>query len=147
MATRLLAVSDAAQRRFGVQRWPAMQAKFEQMVATSRRGLGDAAFTAAWAEGENLSLERATAAALTMLGGVATSVQSGGRARGNEDALSQREQGVLRLLVDGLSDKEIAATLGIARYTVSNHVSAIRDKLGVPSRAGAVALALRDRLV
>ncbi|MDQ3225121.1 MAG: hypothetical protein M3Q50_00630 [Chloroflexota bacterium] len=35
----------------------------------------------------------------------------------------------------------------MARYTVSNHVSAIRDKLGVPSRAGAVALAVRDRLV
>ena len=47
----------------------------------------------------------------------------------------------------GLSDKEIAAALGITRYTASNHVTAIRDKLGVPSRAAAAAIAVRDHLV
>jgi DNA-binding CsgD family transcriptional regulator len=54
---------------------------------------------------------------------------------------------VLRLLVEGLSDKEIAAVLGIARATVSDHASAIRAKLGVPSRAAASALAVRSGLL
>jgi DNA-binding CsgD family transcriptional regulator len=63
------------------------------------------------------------------------------------DALTSRERDVLRLLVDGLSDKEIAAALGISRHTASNHVTAIRDKLGAPSRAAAVAIALRDNLL
>ena len=61
--------------------------------------------------------------------------------------LTARERDVLRLLVDGLSDKEIAAALGISRYTASNHVTAIRDKLGAPSRAAVVAIAIRDGLV
>ena len=61
--------------------------------------------------------------------------------------LTSRERDVLRLLVEGLSDKEIAAALGIARYTASNHVTAIRDKLGVSSRSAAVGIALRDSLV
>jgi excisionase family DNA binding protein len=63
------------------------------------------------------------------------------------EALTSRERDVLRLLVDGLSDKEIAAALGISRHTASNHVTAIREKLGVPSRAAVVAIAIRDELV
>ena len=58
-----------------------------------------------------------------------------------------REREVLRLLVEGLPDKEIAAALGIARATVSDHASAIRAKLGVPSRAAASALAIRNGLL
>jgi excisionase family DNA binding protein len=62
-------------------------------------------------------------------------------------ALTPREREVLRLLVDGLSDKEIAAALSIARHTASNHVTAIRDKLDAPSRAAVAVLAVRERLV
>ncbi|MBA3450812.1 MAG: hypothetical protein H0T18_06345 [Chloroflexia bacterium] len=48
---------------------------------------------------------------------------------------------------NGLSDKEIAATLGISCHTASNHVTAVRSKLGAPSRAAAAAIAQRDALV
>jgi DNA-binding NarL/FixJ family response regulator len=61
--------------------------------------------------------------------------------------LTVREKDVLRLLVDGLADKEIAATLGISHSTVSDHVAAIRAKLGVSSRAAATALAVRGGLL
>jgi DNA-binding NarL/FixJ family response regulator len=61
--------------------------------------------------------------------------------------LTTREREVLRLLVLGWSDKEIAASLSIGRRTVSNHVATIRDKLAAPSRAAAAALAVRDHLV
>ena len=57
------------------------------------------------------------------------------------DGLSPREREVLALLARGYTDKEIATALQIARYTAINHVAAIRQKLGVPSRAAAAALA------
>jgi DNA-binding CsgD family transcriptional regulator len=60
---------------------------------------------------------------------------------------ADREREVLRLLIEGLSDKENAAALGIARATVSDHASAIRAELGVPSRAAALALAVRNGLL
>lgn len=48
--------------------------------------------------------------------------------------LSNREKEVLRLLAQGLDNKEIAARLFIAEQTVKNHVSVIYSKLGVHDR-------------
>jgi DNA-binding NarL/FixJ family response regulator len=53
------------------------------------------------------------------------------------DNLSAREGEVLRLLADGLTDREIAETLGISRRTVETHVSTVLHKLGVRNRAQA----------
>ena len=59
------------------------------------------------------------------------------------DALSQREQDVLRLLGRGLENRAIAKALGIAERTVKQHVTRILTKLGCQSRlqAGLVAFA------
>jgi DNA-binding NarL/FixJ family response regulator len=46
------------------------------------------------------------------------------------DSLSSRERKVLRLLVQGLSVKDIAQSMGLTSKTVANHQSAIRQKLG-----------------
>jgi two-component system nitrate/nitrite response regulator NarL len=54
--------------------------------------------------------------------------------------LSDREWEVLELLADGASTAELARRLGISEVTVRRHVSSIVSKLGVPDRAGAVAL-------
>jgi DNA-binding NarL/FixJ family response regulator len=61
--------------------------------------------------------------------------------------LSSRELEVLRLLVDGRSDREIAAALFISHHTVMRHVSSILGKLGVESRTAAATHAVRERLV
>jgi non-specific serine/threonine protein kinase len=58
--------------------------------------------------------------------------------------LTSRERQVLQLIVDGLSDKEIASALSISARTVSNHVSGMLAKLGVSSRTAAATLALRQ---
>jgi DNA-binding NarL/FixJ family response regulator len=57
--------------------------------------------------------------------------------------LSRREVEVLRLVSDGLTDKEIAAALVLSQHTVHRHVSNIYAKLGCSTRAAAVAKATR----
>lgn len=54
--------------------------------------------------------------------------------------LSPREREVLRHVAAGLSNKEIAAQLGISERTVKFHVTAIFEKLGAENRAQAVAI-------
>ena len=62
-------------------------------------------------------------------------------------ALTQRELEVVRLLAEGLSNKQIARRLSVSLYTVKNHVHNILDKLQVQSRHEAADLAHRRRLV
>jgi DNA-binding NarL/FixJ family response regulator len=63
------------------------------------------------------------------------------------DSLTERELDVLRLVVAGLRNKEIAASLGISENTVKFHLRNILDKLHAQSRAEAVARAVREGLV
>ena len=63
------------------------------------------------------------------------------------DGLSPREVEVLRLLAHGLSAAAIAERLVISRKTVSTHLQHVMAKLGVHSRAQAVAEAYRLGLV
>jgi DNA-binding NarL/FixJ family response regulator len=61
--------------------------------------------------------------------------------------LTKREMEVLRLLADGLEQDEIASQLFISRKTVGTHIENTMRKLGVRSRAQAVALAYREDMV
>src|SRR5216110_3035831 len=63
------------------------------------------------------------------------------------EVLTEREMEVLRLLVQGQSNKEIARDLQIAEDTVKTHVKHILAKLGVQSRTQAVLCAMRLGLV
>jgi DNA-binding NarL/FixJ family response regulator len=62
-------------------------------------------------------------------------------------SLTPREGEVLRLLAQGLQNKEIAATLSISERTVKFHVSALLHKLGAGNRTEAVAIAAQHSLV
>jgi NarL family two-component system response regulator LiaR len=61
--------------------------------------------------------------------------------------LTPREHEVLTLIVEGLTNPEIAERLTISRSTARAHVSNILSKLGVSNRAEAITLALRQELV
>ena len=61
--------------------------------------------------------------------------------------LTPRELEILRLLAEGLTQDQIATRLVIAPKTVATHIERILGKLGVQSRAQAVALAFREDLV
>jgi DNA-binding NarL/FixJ family response regulator len=58
-------------------------------------------------------------------------------------ALTERELDVLRLLADGLANKQISQELGISEHTVKFHVSSIYTKLDVSNRAEAVRLGIQ----
>jgi two-component system response regulator DegU len=57
--------------------------------------------------------------------------------------LSPREMDILKLITRGLSNKEIAYTLGISHQTVKNHMTSILRKLDVEDRTQAAVFALR----
>jgi NarL family two-component system response regulator YdfI len=61
--------------------------------------------------------------------------------------LTPRETEVLRMIADGLGNKEIASRLGISDHTVKFHISAILAKLGASNRAEAVTLGIREGLI
>lgn len=63
------------------------------------------------------------------------------------DALSRRELEVLRQMMTGKSNKEIARVTSITEGTVKFHVTAVMAKLNVKSRTEAVAVALRRGLI
>ena len=62
-------------------------------------------------------------------------------------ALSPREIGVLELVIEGKTNKEIAGALGIAENTVKNHLKNILEKLHLENRVQAATFALREGLL
>jgi ATP/maltotriose-dependent transcriptional regulator MalT len=57
--------------------------------------------------------------------------------------LTDRENEILKLIADGLTNREISCALTISESTVENHIHHIYGKLGITNRAQAVAHALR----
>jgi NarL family two-component system response regulator LiaR len=63
------------------------------------------------------------------------------------DDLTEREREVLGLMVEGLSNHDIAKKLYVSQSTAKFHVSSILSKLGVTNRTEAVAMAVKQKLV
>lgn len=70
-----------------------------------------------------------------------------GRAGATRYGLTERECEILRLLTDGLTMQRVADELAVSYHTIDSHVRNIYDKLQVHSRGGAIAKALRERLI
>ncbi|GAB3354315.1 response regulator [Amycolatopsis echigonensis] len=67
--------------------------------------------------------------------------------RAPRPALTDRERDILEQLAQGLGNREIARRLFISEATVKTHLGRIYEKLGVDTRAGAVAVAKEQRLL
>jgi LuxR family transcriptional regulator, maltose regulon positive regulatory protein len=70
----------------------------------------------------------------------------GGAGDGARAEVTRREEDVLRLLADGLTNKQIAERLVVSEHTVHRHVANILRKLGLQSRSAAAAYAVRTGL-
>ena len=117
-------------------------------AAALRTRLGPEAFEAARAEGRALSFPQMTA----LIGDVLDAAAQGDASAKatHEDGstiLSPRERAVVRLVAEGLTNKEIAQRLVVTENTVKTHVTSLFNKLGVDSRAHAVAVAANEGLL
>jgi DNA-binding CsgD family transcriptional regulator len=110
--------------------------------------LGEARFSEAWAAGLTIPPEcgvaEARAALAALLAVLPASTPPPAAAA---DGLTPRERDVLRLVVAGRSNPEIAEALFLSRRTVTTHLTRIFAKLGVQGRAEAAVYAVRHGLV
>lgn len=145
-AARLLGATEALREARKMPLGALERGEREAAVSRLRGELDSRAFATAWATGRVLPLEQVIDEAMAIVpdGGAAAPPPGSARSR---IELTKRERQVLRLLVAGQADKEIATALGVSRRTASKHVAAILGKLGVASRTAAATAAVRDALV
>ncbi|ALG84900.1 response regulator [Gordonia phthalatica] len=95
---------------------------------------------------ELLTAIRATARGETVLSPAiaSTLVRRSGRPG---PTITEREVEVLELLAQGMGNKDLAKSMFISEGTVKAHLAHIYDKLGVDTRAGAVAAAIEQRII
>jgi DNA-binding CsgD family transcriptional regulator len=136
-AARLLGAADQVWRTYGLQNL--LQAGFyraphQECEARARSALGDAAFATSFGRGSTMAIDEIVADALGEHPTPAAATGgTGARAPGNP--LTRREREVAALIAEGLSSKDIAAKLVIAKRTVESHTEHILQKLGYTSRA------------
>jgi predicted ATPase/class 3 adenylate cyclase/DNA-binding CsgD family transcriptional regulator len=126
-AARLFGAAEAFRQRGGMVRFKVHQADYDASVTALREAMEDKEFDAAWAEGAALSTDEAIAYAQ--------------RGRGERKrpatgwtSLTPAEQDVVRLVCDGLPNKDIATRLFVSPRTVQAHLSHVYAKLGIASR-------------
>jgi DNA-binding CsgD family transcriptional regulator len=124
-------VAEDAVDLFGACSAPYETAQARTVLSSALQALGHAERAAAEAE--------AARAGFALLGATDATAET--------SELSAREAEILRMVAEGLGDAQIAERLFLSPHTVHRHVANIRTKLGVPSRAAAVAHATRLGLV
>jgi predicted ATPase/DNA-binding CsgD family transcriptional regulator len=153
-AAWLFGAATAHRGRIGADQPPFEKAEREEIERALERALRGAAFDETIQAGAEAPVSRAIERAQEILADVrAAGVTRSRTARTNQGSgrlagiLSTREQEVLRLAARGLTDQEIADSLGLSRRTVTTHQANIRQKLDVQNRAEAVARATREGLI
>src|SRR6185312_13203715 len=126
-AARLLGAAETMRQRMRHPRYPMYQAGYDAVLATVRDALGSSDFDAAWAEGAALSTEEAIAYAQRGRG-------QRKRPTSGWASLTPTERDVVRLVSDGLGNKDIATRLFVSPRTVQTHLTHVYTKLGLTSR-------------
>jgi predicted ATPase/DNA-binding CsgD family transcriptional regulator len=116
---------------------------YERVLNAARSQLGEAEWTAAWAEGRAMSPERAIEYALEQ----EATPEPAATPQTHPAGLSVREVDVLRLVAAGLTNAEVAERLFLSPRTVDWHLSSIYRKLGLHSRAEATRFAAEHGLL
>jgi len=131
-------------------------AALDEALARAQRQVPVHEIEAAAARGAALSLGRTIALARDALrewllqAEPAASAEGGAAEAASPSAegatLTKREREVLRLIADGLTNREIAEALVVSEFTVMRHVGNLFRKIGVNSRAAAASFAVRQHL-
>ena len=135
-AARVFGAAEALADTIGYVRRRPEQERLERDAAVARAALGDAGFEAAWAAGQTLRDEQAVAEALAVLAvlGAPAAPSTATTPATGDAALTPREQDVLALLCQRLTDPQIAERLFLSPRTVESHVASLLRKLDVANR-------------
>ncbi len=143
-AVQLVASIDTFRAMDGLLPYLDRDAGRAALLKQARARLSDDEFLLAEGVGRHLNIEDAITQAQTFAHQVATKTFPEPSAAALEAAgLTQRERDVLRMLANGLSDREIADRLSLSPRTVGGHVTHLLAKLGVESRTAAAIHAIR----
>jgi predicted ATPase/class 3 adenylate cyclase/DNA-binding CsgD family transcriptional regulator len=126
-AARFFGVADALRRRMGSVRYRVYDANHLTSVTHASEALGENAFQSAWEEGAAMSADEAIA--YTQRGRGARKRPSSGWG-----SLTPTELDVVRLVSEGLANKDVATRLFISPRTVQTHLTHVYTKLGLTSR-------------
>jgi predicted ATPase/class 3 adenylate cyclase/DNA-binding NarL/FixJ family response regulator len=126
-AARLVGAAKAVRQRVGQVRYRVYDADFEVVYNALRDTLGQEVFEALHAEGAALSAEEAIAYAQRGRG-------ERKRPSSGWASLTPTELGVVRLVSEGLGNRDIAARLFVSHRTVQTHLTHVYTKLGMTSR-------------
>lgn len=140
VAAELLGFCDAERERLGYPINVAEGGFESHVVDAARELLGNDRYAVAFATGRGRSMDEAVNLALT-------GEEKPAPVHGQRSTLSPREIDVVRLLVAGMTNQEIAAKLFISQHTVANHVVSILNKLGLESRTAVATWAVREGIV
>ena len=146
-AARLFGVAARLHELLGTPLDPVARPHHDRAIADTRTALGASGFQAAWAAGQALSLAEAVSEASGLESAPSRPATGIAADPAAMLGLTRRELDVLRLLVEGHADREIAAALFIGRRTVETHVAGILNKLGLDSRTAVATYAVRHDLV
>jgi DNA-binding CsgD family transcriptional regulator len=143
-AARLWGAAEGMSEAYGAHFSPAGRAAidYEDRLAVARSQLEEAAWSAAWDEGQEMSLEQAVEYAMKQEGAASELATPDPYPAG----LSAREVEVLRLVALGMTSALVAEELFLSLNTVNRHLSSIYGKLGVKSRAAATRFAMEHGL-
>lgn len=141
-AAHLLGAAATVRDRVGTPVPPPRLNRYERTVATTKAGLDEQAYQQAVDKGKSWPIEQTIELALEPLDLAEPKLMST-----PFSILSPRELEVLRGLVDGRSNQEIATELFISPHTAVRHVASIMNKLGVDSRTAAATWAMRNGLI
>jgi predicted ATPase/DNA-binding CsgD family transcriptional regulator len=151
-AVTFLSASDAMSRSLGWLMDPFSRGELDIIIARCRDLLAPEEFAEAWRQGQEMSSEAVKREVARQFAEWEQSLvthdsDDGPRPAPVRSSLTSREKEVLRLLVEGKSNPEIAEALFIGERTAQSHVANILRKLNVNSRTAAAAMAVRDNLV
>jgi non-specific serine/threonine protein kinase len=147
IATTLMGAVESLRKRISLGVPEPVREVDERTVAALRKALGETAFSVAWNRGYRLQMHEAAHLALSVKLAAQPAPKPAAPSRQVDlQGLTARELEVLRLIVDGKTDRQIADELFISSGTASRHVANILHKLDVKSRSAAAAWAIRHEI-